>query len=65
VFVVPRYPWSQQATRRRLLSGWQNDLEAMSVGALAWSLPLAARELRWKTHVYPGVAIIVREVARK
>ncbi len=62
VFVVPRYPCSQRMKRHRLLSRWQKQLTGIRAGALAWTLPLAAQELTWKNHVYPGVAVVVREV---
>ncbi len=62
VFVVPRYPWSRRSHGYELLSAWQTQLLKLRVGALAWSLPLAARNLRSTSYVYPGVAVIVREV---
>jgi hypothetical protein len=64
VFAVPRYPASQQTAGHRLLSEWQARLAGIRAGGLAWSFPLAARELQWKSHAYPGVAVVVREVGR-
>lgn len=64
VFIVPQYPWSQRSQSFQLLSAWQTELMKLRVGALAWSLPLAARDLRVRGYVYPSVAVIVREVGR-
>ncbi len=62
VFVVPRYPWPRRSHGHEFLSAWQAQLLKLRVGALAWSLPLVARNLRSTNYVYPGVAVIVREV---
>lgn len=62
VFVVPIIQKSHKEDIDDRIKNWLNKIQQIDCDALAWVFPRYARNTEWRNRLYPGVALLVKEV---
>jgi len=65
VFVAPYIPLSRKSEVDRIIDDWLKSVIKVKCSSLAWIFPLEARVIEHEDYIYPGVALLIREVKKK
>ena len=64
LFVVPRWKRELRHEIDRRIDSWVAKVSELDCDAAAWLFPAGTRKLRLRSTLYPGTAVLIKEVRR-